>query len=136
MHPWRLIPHARHLHCNAVSTPHILRPPCSLVSTLQAFDAAQLVAAKRRLAALLADPGMRLPDLAAEVARLAGGEASAARERAIQDSIHRMLSRSSGAMKVRFGQGGRAEGCRDLGQSGAGAGSLCAGGHRRSSTAV
>ncbi|KAL4439722.1 hypothetical protein ABPG75_002723 [Micractinium tetrahymenae] len=66
----------------------------------RSFGPADLASTKQRLAVLLADPAMRLPDLAAEVARLSGGELSAARERAVQDSIHRMLSRSSGAMKA------------------------------------
>lgn len=70
---------------------------------VQSFGPADVALAKRRLAALLADPAMGLSDLAAEVARLAGGEQSAARERAMQDSIHRMLSRTSGAMKVGTG---------------------------------
>ncbi|PSC74446.1 T-complex 11 [Micractinium conductrix] len=64
------------------------------------FGQSELAAAKRRLSAVLADPSMRMPELAAECAALAGGEADAGRERAVQDSIHRMLSRGSGAMKA------------------------------------
>lgn len=67
----------------------------------QSLGASELASAKRRLAAVLADPAMRLADLAAEVARQPGGEASETRERAVQESLHRMLSRSGGAMKVR-----------------------------------
>lgn len=67
---------------------------------MQPCGPADLATAKRRLAALLADPGMGLSDLAAEVARLAGSEAGEAAERAMQDSIHRMLARTGGAMKA------------------------------------
>lgn len=64
------------------------------------LSAADVAATKRRLAAVLADPKMRLPDLAAECCQLSGGETSVAREQAVQDSVHRMLSRSSGTMKA------------------------------------
>ncbi|KAI3434409.1 hypothetical protein D9Q98_002487 [Chlorella vulgaris] len=63
----------------------------------------ELAAAKRRLAALLADPAMRLADLAAEVACLAGGQGGAAREAGVQDSINRMLGRGGAAMKALTG---------------------------------
>ncbi|KAL4853267.1 DNA mismatch repair protein MLH1 [Chlorella vulgaris] len=64
------------------------------------FGPPELAAAKRRLAALMADPAMRLSDLAAEVACLAGGQGGAAREAAVQDSISRMLGRGGAAMKA------------------------------------
>ena len=39
---------------------------------MQAVTAGHVASAKRRLAAILADPAMRLPDLAAELNSLAG----------------------------------------------------------------
>ena len=47
--------------------PTALRPPM-----LQAFGTAEVAVVKRRLGALLADPAMRLPDLATECLSLAG----------------------------------------------------------------
>lgn len=66
----------------------------------KALSAVQVVQAKRRLAALLADPSMRLADLASEINRLAGGPPCAEREGVLQDSLNRMLSRSAGALKA------------------------------------
>ena len=64
-----------------------------------------LAATKARLWALLGDPSVRLPDIAAECARMAGGEGGAAREAAMTASLQRMLSRSAGTLKVRGGRG-------------------------------
>ncbi len=44
----------------------------SMQSAGQAAPAAHIAGAKRRLGAILADPAMRLPDLAAELNNLAG----------------------------------------------------------------
>ena len=59
-----------------------------------------LTAAKRRLAAVLADPRLRLSDVVAEVLQLAGG--SNADEASMQATLGRMLSRSDPACKARF----------------------------------
>lgn len=45
---------------------------CVRHTWVQAVSHAHVVAAKRRLGAILADPAMRLPDLAAELNRLSG----------------------------------------------------------------
>lgn len=55
---------------------------------------------KRRLVSILADPSMRLPDLAAELSRLAGTEADAQSQAGIEAALNRMLLRSSGAFKA------------------------------------
>lgn len=55
---------------------------------------------KRRLMAILADPSMRLPDLAAELSRLAGAESDASSQTAMEAALNRMLLRSSGAFKA------------------------------------
>ena len=47
---------------------------------------------------MLADPRLRLPDVAAEVVQLAGGDA--ADEASVQAALGRMLSRSDPAFKV------------------------------------
>ncbi len=47
---------------------------------------------------MLADPRLRLPDVAAEVARLAGG--GAADEASVRAALGRMLARSDPAFKV------------------------------------
>lgn len=66
--------------------------------------ALDVAAAKRRLTAVLADPDMRLPDLAAELSRLAerstAQQADAASEASMQAALNRMLTRSSGAFKA------------------------------------
>lgn len=54
-------------------TPNMELPDIETASPLQTPSAIQLAAAKRRLSAILADPAMRLPDLAAELNSLAGG---------------------------------------------------------------
>lgn len=87
---------------NPPTPPH---PPTSALLPLsyQAFGAAEVATGKARLSAVLADPSARLPDIAAECARLAvgaGGQAGAAREQAMQASLQRMLSRSAGALKA------------------------------------
>lgn len=48
--------------------------------------------------AVLADPRLRLPDIAAEVVRSAGG--GAAEEAAVQSGLARMLNRQDPAFKV------------------------------------
>lgn len=55
---------------------------------------------KRRLTGILADPSMRLPDLAAELSRLAGAESDASSQTAMEAALNRMLMRSSGAFKA------------------------------------
>lgn len=55
---------------------------------------------KRRLLGILADPSMRLPDLAAELVRLAGAESDASSQTAMEAALSRMLMRSSGAFKA------------------------------------
>lgn len=55
---------------------------------------------KRRLMGILADPSMRLPDLAAELTRLAGSESDAQSQSAMEAALNRMLMRSSGAFKA------------------------------------
>ena len=55
---------------------------------------------KRRLMGILADPSMRLPDLAAELTRLAGSESDASSQTAMEAALNRMLMRSSGAFKA------------------------------------
>lgn len=55
---------------------------------------------KRRLLGILADPSMRLPDLAAELVRLAGSESDASSQTAMEAALSRMLMRSSGAFKA------------------------------------
>eukprot|EP00887_Chlorella_sp_A99_P001730 scaffold8.g1730.t1 len=64
------------------------------------LGAADVEGAKRRLGALLADPGMRLPDVAAEINALAGGEPSEAAESGVQEALRRMLTRGGGAMRA------------------------------------
>jgi len=49
---------------------------------------------------VLADPRLRLPDVAAEVAQLAGGDA--ADEASVQAALGRMLSRSDPSFKARI----------------------------------
>ena len=56
-------------HASVTARPHM---PWCLAAALQAFGAAEAAVAKRRLGALLADPAMRLPDLAAECISLSG----------------------------------------------------------------
>ena len=55
---------------------------------------------KRRLMGILADPSMRLPDLAAELTRLAGSESETESQTAMEAALNRMLLRSSGAFKA------------------------------------
>lgn len=55
---------------------------------------------KRRLVSILADPSMRLPDLAAELTRLAGSESDGQSQAAMEAALNRMLLRSSGAFKA------------------------------------
>ena len=55
---------------------------------------------KRRLMGILADPSMRLPDLAAELTRLAGAESDTSSQTAMEAALNRMLLRSSGAFKA------------------------------------
>lgn len=55
---------------------------------------------KRRLVSILADPSMRLPDLAAELTRLAGTESDGQSQAAMEAALNRMLLRSSGAFKA------------------------------------
>lgn len=57
---------------------------------------------KRRLVSILADPSMRLPDLAAELTRLAGIETDglSQAQAAMEAGLNRMLLRSSGAFKA------------------------------------
>lgn len=57
---------------------------------------------KRRLAALLADPSVRLPDLATELARMAHPESSPAPEscKAMESALSSMLVRSSPGFKA------------------------------------
>lgn len=58
--------------------------------------------ARKRLGALLADPGTRLPHIATELARLSGVAAadSAECEARMSAGLSRLLSRSGGAFKV------------------------------------
>ncbi|KAK9841976.1 hypothetical protein WJX81_002286 [Elliptochloris bilobata] len=58
---------------------------------------------RRRLAAVLGDPAMRLPDVAAELARQAHSDAGAAEEAAMQDMLQRVLARSSEAFAALSG---------------------------------
>ena len=55
---------------------------------------------KRRLSAMLADPNMRLPDLAAELVQLGGLPAGEAQQKAMEAALNRMLVRSGGAYKA------------------------------------
>ena len=55
---------------------------------------------KQRLMGILADPSMRLPDLAAELTHLAGSYSNAQRQSAMEAALNRMLLRSSGAFKA------------------------------------
>ena len=55
---------------------------------------------KRRLMGILADPSMRLPDLATELTRLAGSDSDAQSQSAMEAALNRMLMRSSGAFKA------------------------------------
>ena len=55
---------------------------------------------KRRLLGILADPSMRLPDLAAELTRLAGSDSDSQSQSAMEAALNRMLMRSSGAFKA------------------------------------
>ena len=55
---------------------------------------------KRRLSAMLADPNMRLPDLAAELVQLGGLPAGGAQQKAMEAALNRMLVRSGGAFKA------------------------------------
>ena len=59
-----------------------------------------VVDVKRRLMGILADPSMRLPDLAAELTRLAGSDSDAQSQSAMEAALNRMLMRSSGAFKA------------------------------------
>ena len=60
----------------------------------------ELADVKRRLMGILADPSMRLPDLAAELTRLAGSDSDASSQTAMEAALNRMLMRSSGAFKA------------------------------------
>lgn len=60
----------------------------------------EVAGVKRRLMGILADPSMRLPDLAAELSRLAGAESNASSQTAMEAALNRMLMRSSGAFKA------------------------------------
>ena len=71
-----------------------------LGTTISTAHAEEVAAAKQRLIAVLADPRLRLPDVAAEVAQLTGGDA--ADEASVQAALGRMLSRSDPAFKVRI----------------------------------
>ena len=71
-----------------------------LGTTISTAHADEVGAAKQRLTAVLADPRLRLPDVAAEVAQLAGGDA--ADDVSVQAALGRMLSRSDPAFKVRI----------------------------------
>ena len=55
---------------------------------------------KRRMSAMLADPNMRLPDLAAELVQLGGLPAGDAQQKAMEAALNRMLVRSGGAFKA------------------------------------
>lgn len=88
----------------------VLTPLPSFRPTPQAFGAPQVGLAKARLAALLGDGSARLPDIAAECARLAGAPVGG--EAAMQASLQRMLTRGAGALKVR-GAGRRDAGAGD-----------------------
>ena len=55
---------------------------------------------KRRLMGILADPSMRLPDLAAELTRLAGSDSEAESQTVMEAALNRMLLRFSGAFKA------------------------------------
>ncbi|DBA71287.1 TPA: hypothetical protein ACH3X2_011103 [Trebouxia sp. C0005] len=59
-----------------------------------------VVDVKRRLIGILADPSMRLPDLAAELTRLAGCDSDAQSQSAMEAALNRMLMRASGAFKA------------------------------------
>ena len=60
----------------------------------------EVASVKRRLMGILADPSMRLPDLAAELSRLADAESDASSQTAMEAALNRMLMRSSGAFKA------------------------------------
>ena len=69
---------------------------------LQAPTAAATAPAdmKWRLSAMLADPNMRLPDLAAELVQLGGLPAGEGQQKAMEAALNRMLVRSGGAFKA------------------------------------